>query len=115
MIMSKKLSLILVVMMAAWISVCAQPIMSYDFASSVGTYTEITDGTVLTTVVDDSENGITFDNKIWVSTEATDERVTSAGFEIGFDFVYNNQNLLFISNFNQILILNFLFFSYFFS
>ena len=91
MIMSKKLSLILVVMMAAWISVCAQPIMSYDFASSVGTYTEITDGTVLTTIVDDSENGITFDNKVWVSTVATGEIVTSSAFEIGFDFVYNNQ------------------------
>ncbi len=93
MIMSKKLSLILVVLVAAWISVCAQPIVSYDFVSSLGTYNEITDGTVLTTVVDDSENGITFDDKIWVSTDATEESVVSAGFEIGFDFVYNNQKM----------------------
>ena len=54
--MSKKLFLALVVTVAAWVGLQAQPIMSYDFASSVGTYTEITDGTVLTTVIDDSEN-----------------------------------------------------------
>ena len=91
--MSKKLFLILVVALAAWIHVDAQPIMSYDFASSLGTYTEITDGTVLTTVIDDSENGIEFDNNVWVATEATNKTVTANGFEIGFDFVYNNQKM----------------------
>ena len=91
--MSKKLFLILVVALTAWIYVNAQPIMSYDFASSLGTYTEITDGTKLKTVIDDSENGIEFDNNVWVATEATNKTVTANGFEIGFDFVYNNQKM----------------------
>ena len=55
---------------------------SYGFASSVGTYTPISGGTVLGTTANDEQ---VFNN----STTGATGPVTSTGFPIGFNFTYN--------------------------
>lgn len=65
----------------------AQPIMGYSFTSSVGTYTEITDGTKMTNPDD-------LANMAWMgSADAVSATTTGAGFDIGFDFQFNNQTM----------------------
>lgn len=67
----------------------AQPAVSYQFSSNAGTYTPITDGTIVysaTTIADSSKlSELTFNG----STTGTNEEVEGAGFPIGFDFKYN--------------------------
>ncbi len=69
----------------------AQPIMGYTFTSSTGTYSEITDGTKMANPDDLTSFG---NGLVWMgSTESTGDETTGAGFDIGFDFVYNNQKM----------------------
>ena len=66
----------------------AQPIMGYTFISSEGTYTEITDGTKMSHPEDLS---LYSDGLVWMgSTTPATETTTGAGFDIGFDFHFNN-------------------------
>lgn len=73
-----------------WIISYAQPIMGYEFESKNGVYEEITEGTV----VNSSIHGIDLNGKAYTSIDkASDVKVTDDGFPIGFNFLFNNQEM----------------------
>ena len=82
----KKLFLLFTVLCAA-VALQAQVISGYQFAASQGTYTEITDGTVVnTTGVGDSFRYLGF----FPDSIINDVSATLPGFPIGFEFTYND-------------------------
>lgn len=95
--MCKKLFFVLAATLAAWISGNAQTIFSYDFVSSQGTWTEITDGTKMNWTTEATEFDDSFDNTVWIGSldgmQDDENEITAAGFDIGFDFVYNGQKM----------------------
>lgn len=73
-----------------WIISYAQPIMGYEFESKNGVYEEITGGTV----VNSSIHGIDLNGKAYTSIDkASDITITDDGFPIGFNFLFNNQEM----------------------
>ena len=66
----------------------AQTIMGYTFESTNGSYSEITDGTSM-----NNPEGLAFsDGLAWMnSANAISETTTGTGFDIGFDFLFNDQ------------------------
>lgn len=78
----------------------AQAVYGYEFAIESGTYTEITDGTVIAsgtdeaikTVIDENEEVTNnFNNKIIFPSGVFSEETTAAGYPIGFDFTFNDK------------------------
>ncbi|MEG2336758.1 MAG: hypothetical protein RSC04_03340, partial [Bacteroidales bacterium] len=68
----------------------AQPVVSYTFSSTQGTYTPISDGTLVFSgstpgaVSKTAFNGLTFNN----SSIGSAEKIKDIGYPIGFDFTY---------------------------
>ena len=87
--MNKTLFSIVVACTLSWMGAHAQPIMSYDFESKIGTYEEITNGTVV--LGNDSIGEKIQDIAFIGSTIGTKELTTGTGFPIGFDFIYNDE------------------------
>ena len=89
----KKLFLSLAVLCGAAVAQ-AQVISGYEFKATAGTYTEITDGTVMTTEgldgLDENEDS-RFRYKAWYPDAIASESTTLPGFPIGFDFEFNDK------------------------
>ena len=83
----KKLFLLFTVLCAA-VAVHAQVISAYTAQVSQGTYNEITDGIAVDTVglYDDGE----VKDVAWNAAGLFEETTTAPGFEIGFDFEFND-------------------------
>lgn len=72
----------------SWTTAYAQPTVSYDFDSKVGTYEEISGGTV----VGSGLLGEDFNEVVYIgSNEPCKDVVTKEGFPIGFDFLFSDQ------------------------
>lgn len=72
------------------IRVAAQPIMGYDFDSRIGQYEEISGGTVIGAGV----TGTAFNSVIFNGSDTPSaEPITAEGFPIGFNFIFNNQEM----------------------
>lgn len=72
----------------SWTTAYAQPTMSYDFDSKVGTYEEISGGTV----VGSRLLGEDFNEVVYVgSNDPCKDLINKEGFPIGFDFIFNDQ------------------------
>ena len=85
----KKLFLLFIALCALTVAQ-AQVVSSYTMQATQGTYTEITDGTVmdltgLDLTVEDPLTGVA-----WYPHGVVTESTTAAGFPIGFDFTFND-------------------------
>ena len=85
----KKLFLLFIVLCAVTVAQ-AQVVSAYTMQATQGTYTEITDGTVmdLTSLDPSVEDQLT--GKAWYPDGIVSEETTAAGFPIGFDFTFND-------------------------
>ena len=82
------------------VSVNAQAIYGYGFSINEGSYTALTDATViasgtdeaLKTIVDEYGDEVNnFVNKLILPSGVFTEEVTAAGYPIGFDFNFNEK------------------------
>ncbi|MBQ5775690.1 MAG: fibronectin type III domain-containing protein [Bacteroidaceae bacterium] len=101
----KKLFLLFTVLCAA-VAVQAQVISAYTAQVSQGTYTEITGGFAVDTVGLYDEYDASVKSVAWNPAGLFEETTTAAGFEIGFDFEFNDVlcNQFFISPFGYIVL-----------
>ena len=101
----KKLFLLFTVLCAA-VAVQAQVISAYTAQVSQGTYTEITGGFAVDTVGLYDEYDASVKNVAWNPAGLFEETTTAPGFEIGFDFEFNDImcNQFVISPFGYIIL-----------
>lgn len=72
------------------IRVTAQPIMGYEFDAKASRYEEISGGTVIGAGITGADfNGVAFNG----SDTPSADPITAEGFPIGFNFVFNNQEM----------------------
>ncbi len=83
----KKLFLLFAVLFAT-VSLQAQVISAYTMQATQGTYTEITDGIAVDTTGMYEEGEM--DGKAWWKDGVKSETTTAAGFDIGFEFEFND-------------------------
>ena len=85
----KKLFLLLIALCALTVAQ-AQVVSAYTMQATQGTYTEITDGTVMDlTGLDLTTEGV-LTGKAWYPSGIVSEETTAEGFPIGFDFIFND-------------------------
>ncbi len=96
----KKVLLSLVMALLTAVSVNAQAIYGYGFSINEGSYTALTDATVIavgtdealkTTVDEYGDEVNNFVNKLILPSGIFTEEVTAAGYPIGFDFNFNEK------------------------
>ena len=96
----KKVLLSLVMALLTAVSVNAQAIYGYGFSINEGSYTALTDATVIavgtdealkTTVDEYGDEVNNFVNKLILPSGVFTEEVTAAGYPIGFDFNFNEK------------------------
>ena len=68
----------------------AQVVSAYTMQATQGTYTEITDGTVIDLTGLDLSAEEVLTGKAWYPSGIVSEETTAAGFPIGFDFIFND-------------------------
>lgn len=85
--MNKSIYILFLLCISSFTRISAQPIVSYGFQSHNGTYTEISDGTIVGAgLLGDALANVAFDG----SASGIKELTTSDGLPIGFNFVYND-------------------------
>ncbi len=85
----KKLFLLLIALCTLTVAQ-AQVVSSYTMQATLGTYTEITDGTVIDLTGLDLTADEVLTGKAWFPSGIVSEETTAAGFPIGFDFIFND-------------------------
>lgn len=85
----KKLFLLLIALCTLTVAQ-AQVVSSYTMQATLGTYTEITDGTVMDLTGLDLTADEVLTGKAWYPSGIVSEETTAAGFPIGFDFIFND-------------------------
>ena len=85
----KKLFLLFIALCALTVAQ-AQVVSSYTMQATLGTYTEITDGTVMDLTGLDLTADKVLTGKVWYPSGIVSEETTDAGFPIGFDFIFND-------------------------
>lgn len=91
--MNKTLFSIVITCTLSWMGAHAQPIISYDFESKIGSYEEITGGTII--LSNESLGNILNSTAFYGPnvTDRTDELKTVTGIPIGFDFTFNDTKM----------------------
>ena len=96
----KKVLLSLVMALLTAVSVNAQAVYGYGFSINEGSYTALTDATVIASGTDESlatdytdpENPVNnFNEKLILPSGIFSEDVTATGYPIGFDFTFNEK------------------------
>ena len=85
----KKLFLLFTILCAGIVA-NAQVVSAYTMQATQGTYTEITDGTVMDLTGLDLTAEDVLTGKAWYPSGIVSEETTAAGFPIGFDFIFND-------------------------
>lgn len=91
--MNKTLFSIVIACTLSWMGAHAQPIISYDFESKIGSYEEITGGTII--LSNESLGNILNSTAFYGPNveDRTDELKTVTGIPIGFDFTFNDTKM----------------------
>ncbi len=91
--MKKNYLLIIIACLLYHTASMAQAVMPSGFSSTIATYTEITDGTVITIPEEFAETTAMTDKAFISTTEAVSALTTASGFPIGFDIQFNSINM----------------------